>query len=199
MAHAPQPHTPLPTAPGPGHHASADDEYQFQPQSAGHEHSDASVWIIVKFGVWLAISAVVISGGMGLLYGLFVKQSEETTAEYPLAVGQEQRLPAGARLQPFPVNEHYEFRQREDAVLQQYGWVDEEKGVVRMPIADAMKLAVERGLPVRAQRPAATADPAAAAAPQQDTTPRQDTAPQQTPGMMPADSSSGRTMERRRQ
>src|SRR5688572_31600146 len=129
---------------------------------------------------------------MYLFFVLFVKQSEETTAEYPLAVGQEQRLPAAPRLQQFPVNEHYEFRQHEDAVLQKYGWVDKETGVVRLPIADAMKLAVERGLPARAPQPVAPPDPAAAPVPQ-------DAAPAQTPGMMPADSSSGRTMERRRQ
>lgn len=190
MAHAPQPHTPLPAAPDRGHHASADDEYRFQPESAGHEHSDASVWIIVKFGLWLAISAIVISGGMGLLFGLFVKQSEETSPEFPLAVGQEHRLPAAPRLQQFPVNEHYEFRQQEDAVLQQYGWVNKETGVVRMPIADAMKLAIERGLPVRAQEPAASADQPAVPA-------QQESVPRQTPGLMPADSSAGRTMERR--
>lgn len=190
MAHAPQPHTPLPAAPGHGHHASADDEYLFQPPSAGHEHSDASVWIIVKFGLWLAISAVVVSAGMYLLFALFVKQSEEATAEYPLAVGQEHRLPAAPRLQQFPVTEYYEFRQHEETVLQKYGWVNKETGIVRMPIADAMKLAVERGLPARASQPAATADPLAAPAPTES-------APQQTTGMMPADSSSGRTLERR--
>ena len=187
MAHAPQPHTPLPTGPEPGHHASAEDEYLFQPKGAGHEHSDANVWIIVKFGVWLAISAVVISAGMALLFGLFVKQSEEATSEFPLAVGQERRLPAAPRLQQFPVTEMYEFRKHEDEVLQKYGWVDKEAGVVRMPIADAMKLAVERGLPARAPQSAsgdqAVADPSAAPQP---------------PGRMPADSSAGRTMEQRR-
>jgi hypothetical protein len=187
MAHAPQPHTPLPAGPEPGHHASAEDEYLFQPKDAGHEHSDANVWIIVKFGLWLAISAVVISAGMGLLFGLFVKQSEETTAEFPLAVGQERRLPAAPRLQQFPVTEMYEFRKHEDEVLQKYGWVNEDTGVVRMPIAEAMKLAVERGLPARASAPA-SGDQAAA---------QRDAAPE-PPGLMPADSSAGRTMERRR-
>lgn len=170
-------------------HASAEDEYLAAPPGSGHEHTDASVGIIVKFGLWLAISAVVISAGMYLLFALFVTQSEETTPEFPLAVGQEHRLPAAPRLQQFPVNEHYEFRQQEDAVLQKYGWVDKETGVVRMPIADAMKLAVERGLPVRAQPPAAAADQAAAPAQQQSVP--------QAPGLMPADSSAGRTMERR--
>ncbi len=185
MAHAPQPHTPLPTAPPPGHHASAEDEYLYQPHGAGHEHSDASVWIIVKFGLWLALSAIVISAGMGLLFGLFVKQSEETTQEFPLAVGQEQRLPAAPRLQQAPVNEMYEFRKHENEVLDTYGWVNKETGVVRMPIADAMKLAVERGLPARAAQPAGDQAAPEAAAPQ-------------PPGLMPADSSAGRTMERRR-
>ena len=89
MAHGPS-HEPLPATLPPGHHPSAEDEYLVQPPGAEHEHSDANVWIIVKFGLWLAISAVVISAGMGLLFGLFVKQSEETVVEFPLA-GQEHR------------------------------------------------------------------------------------------------------------
>jgi hypothetical protein len=189
MAHAPQ-HTSLPVAPPAGHHASAEDEYLFQPTEAAHEHSDANVWIIVKFGLWLAISAVVISAGMGLLFGLFVKQSEETNPQFPLAVGQEERLPAAPRLQQFPANEFVDFRQHEEAILKNYGWVNKEAGVVRMPITDAMRLAVERGLPARAQQQPASAE-AAAGKPAAE--------PQTTPGMMPADSSAGRTMERRRQ
>ncbi len=185
MAHGPQPHTSLPAAPGPGHHASAEDEYLFQPKGAAHEHSDANVWIIIKFGLWLAVSAVVVSAGMGLLFGLFVSRSAETTPEFPLATGQEHRLPAPPRLQQFPLNEAYEFRQHEQAVLEKYGWVNKEAGVVRMPIAEAMTLTVERGLPTRAEQP-----PADQAAPQPSA---------QAPGQLPADSSAGRTMERRRQ
>jgi hypothetical protein len=161
---------------GHGHHASAEDVYLIAPPGTGHEHSDANVWIIVKFGLWLAISAIVISAGMGLLFALFVKQSEETNPEFPLAARQQQRLPAGPRLQQVPANELFEFRTHEEAVLQKYGWVNKEAGIVRIPIDDAMRLAVERGFPVRAI-----------------------TEPQQTPGLMPADSSSGRTMDRRRQ
>ena len=185
MAHGEHTHTPLPAAPGPGHHASAEDEYLFQPPSAAHEHSDANVWIIIKFGLWLAISAIVVSGAMGLLFGVFVTQSEETTAEFPLAVGQEQRLPAAPRLQQFPPTEMYEFRKHENEVLEKYGWVNKETGVVRLPIEEAMKLTVERGLPARA--PLATSGDPAAAQPAS-----------QQPGLLPADSSSGRTMERRR-
>jgi hypothetical protein len=185
QAHHGPSYQPLPSALPPGHHPSAEDEYLVQPPESGHEHSDANVWIIVKFGLWLAISAIVISAGMSLLFGLFVKQSAETNPAFPLATGQEQRLPAAPRLQQFPVNELYDFRTHEEAVLQKYGWVNKEAGVVRIPIEDAMRLAVERGLPARAQQPVDQSQPGAA--------------PQQTPGLMPEDSSSGRTMERRRQ
>jgi hypothetical protein len=180
------------SAHGAGAHASAEDEYLGTPPGSGHEHTDANVWIIVRFGLWLVISAIVIHVGLGFLFALFVRQSEETVVEFPLA-GQEHRLPAAPRLQQFPENEFHDFRLREEAVLHQYGWVNKDTGVVRMPIEQAMRLAVERGLPARAAQPPAPA-PAQPAA-----EPTVEAAPRQMPGLMPADSSAGRTMERRRQ
>jgi len=159
-------------------HASPDDEY-VNPSDAGHEHSDADVRLIVRFAVWLLVAAVGTHLLMWAMFVVFVERSEATTApEFPLAIGQERRLPAGPRLQRFPANELYEFRQREKAALEGYGWVDRDAGTVHIPIAEAMRLTVERGLPVRV-RPAPDA-----------------VRPGSDPGLMPADSSSGRTMER---
>lgn len=39
------------------------------------------------------------------------------------------------------------FRAQEDALLGSYGWVEKDKGLVRIPIAEAMRIAAERGLP----------------------------------------------------
>jgi len=153
-------------------------EYRVTPPGAGHEHTDANVWLIAKFGLWLLISAIVIHVGMGFMFGMFVEQREETEQIFPLATGQERRLPDAPRLQQFPENELYEFRQREEGTLHSYGWIDREAGRIQIPIAEAMRLTVERGLPTRASQPEAAA-PAPA-------------------GQVPADSSSGRTMERRR-
>ena len=112
----------------------------------------------------------------------FVDTRELVSApEFPLAVGQEQRLPAGPRLQRFPANEIFEFRQREGSEQNSYGWIDRNAGTVHIPIAEAMRLSVERGLPSRAQTAPTDAAPSGDAA-----------------GMMPTDSSSGRMMERRR-
>ncbi len=41
------------------------------------------------------------------------------------------------------------LRAEQQEVLSSYGWIDEENGVVRIPVERAMSLLVERGLPVQ--------------------------------------------------
>ena len=158
-------------------HRTADDEYVATPGSS-YEHTDANVWAIVKFGVWLVVMALVVHVGMGLMWAMLIERSKDTSEQrYPLATAEPQQPPA-PRLQQYPQNDMEDFRAAERAELQGYGWVDKEAGVVRIPIAEAMRLTVERGLPARA------ADPEQ---------------PAPTPGLMGSDASSGRLMERRRQ
>jgi hypothetical protein len=161
-------------------HASPDDEYLETPPDSEYEHTDADPWIIAKFLAWLAISAVVIHVGLGLMYGFLIERSTETgERRYPLAApSDERRLPPMPRLQQFPHNEIYEFRLSEEDLLHRYGWMNKNAGTVHIPVEDAMRILVERGLPARAQDPSK---------------------PAETPGLMPQDSSSGRTLERRRQ
>jgi hypothetical protein len=162
-------------------HASADDEYLNPPSGSGHEHTDADVSMIVQFAVWLTASAIIVHALMWFTFALFVNVREnEGPAEYPLAIQQAPRLPSGARLQAKPANEIYDFRLRENATLEGYSWVDKGAGTVRIPISEAMRLTVERGLPSR------TDD--AASAGQGDRS-----------GLVPTDASAGRTLERRRQ
>lgn len=173
-------HEPVPTAAPAGmSHDSADYEYAFTPPGSGYEHTDANVGLLVKFALWLAISAVVIHVGMWGAFVLFVEQRQPTTeAEFPLSVTSTQpRLPAEPRLQRQPANEIYEFRLKENAALHGYAWVDKTAGTVRIPIEDAMRLTVERGLPSRAVDPAGPAPV--------------------DPRLVPADASGGRMMERR--
>jgi len=172
-------------------HATPDDQYLNTTEGSGHEHTDANVWLIVQFAIWLFVSAVLTHGLMWGMFEWFVKDRTQTAAniEFPLAVQQERRLPAGPRLQAIPANEIFEFRQRENAELREYGWVDRNAGTVRIPIDQAKELLLQRGLPSRAAAPAADLPGGATS----DSTTGADAA-----AMMPADSSSGRTMERRR-
>jgi hypothetical protein len=46
-----------------------------------------------------------------------------------------------------------ELHAKEDALLNNYGWIDQKAGAVRIPIGRAMELLVQRGLPSRPQSP----------------------------------------------
>jgi hypothetical protein len=160
-------------------HHTPDDEYLVTPEGSSYEHTDANVWVIAKFGLWLALTAIVVHFAIGGLWKLLVAQSQETQEQqYPLAAKIDPKLPPEPRLQQFPANEIWRFRTDEEERLHSYGYVNKEAGVVHIPIEQAMRLTIERGLPTRTQDPAH---------------------PATTPGMMPTDSSSGRLMERRRQ
>jgi len=156
-------------------HSSADGQYLETPAGAGYEHTDASVSIVVKFLIWLGVAAVVIHVGLALLFYLFAeRRTERGEPRFPLAAHEEPRLPPEPRLQRFPREDILNFRLREEATLQRYGWVDQGAGSVHIPIQDAMRLVLERKmLPSRAQSPAAN------------------------PTLMPSDASAGRTLERR--
>ena len=157
---------------------AADEQYMFTPEGAGYEHTDANVWQIAKFGMWLVITAVVTHVGLGIMYKMLIERAKVTTEQpYPLASTTEPRLPPLPRLQQFPRNDYYEHYLTDQQKLHSYGWVNKDAGVVRIPIEDAMRLALERGL---LQSSPQAGQP-------------------ETPGLMPSDSSSGRVMERRRQ
>jgi hypothetical protein len=159
-------------------HRTADDEYLVTPEGSSYEHTDANVWVVAKFALWLAITAVVVHVGIGLLWKTLVEQAKDTREQsYPLA-SSDPKLPPEPRLQQFPRNEVYNFRVGEEQKLHSYGYVNKDAGVVHIPIEEAMRLTIERGLPTRTEDA---------------------THPTTTPGMMATDSSSGRLMERRRQ
>jgi len=163
-----------------GHHASPDDEYAFTPEGASYEHTDAAIAPVAKFLFWLFIAAIITHFGLAGVYKLMIDEgvkSEASERRYPLAATEEQRVPPVPRLQQFPRNELYTFRNEERGRLESYGWESKAAGTVHIPIEEAMKLMVERGLPAQAT----------------------DAAQPAVVGMMPADSSAGRTLEKRRQ
>jgi hypothetical protein len=68
------------------------------------------------------------------------------------------------RLQRDDVEEMHDMLYDEESRLQSYGWVDQDSGEVRIPVARAMELIAEHGLPVRsAAAPETAAKPAAGA------------------------------------
>src|SRR5439155_10781237 len=115
-----------------------------------HETSDVNIRAILGFGLGLIVVAVFVHFTVWLLFMFFEgREMHRGVAEFPLAVGQENRQPPEPRLQINPREDLRNLRQQEDDILGSYGWVNKESGEVRIPITDAMKLTVQRGLPAR--------------------------------------------------
>jgi len=115
-----------------------------------HEESDVNIGAIFSIGKGLMILAAAIHLVVWLVFMYFDgREAASLGAQYPLAAGQELRLPPAPRLQVTPRQDLRDLRAREDQALNSYQWVDRSAGVVRIPIAEAMRLTVERGFPVR--------------------------------------------------
>lgn len=114
-----------------------------------HEETDINIRAVFGFGVALVIATIVIHIAIWGLFTYFERREARLSAPaYPLATT-EPRLPPEPRLQSAPREDLRAFREREDAILNGYWWVDKKAGVVRIPIAEAMKLTIQRGLPAR--------------------------------------------------
>ena len=115
---------------------------------AGFEESDVNVGAVGKFGIALLLAVI---ASMVLLFGVF-RYFQANEGGKAASVDPTKVFPH-PQLQTTPVPDLKTVRDAEDQLLNSYGWVDQQKGVVRIPIARAMDLVVQKGLPVRAATP----------------------------------------------
>ena len=114
-------------------------------RSLGYEARDVNVWYVIAFGVGLALMVVAVLPLMDWTFVGFERSAERRdVAPSPLARSQEPPLP---RLESQPSANLAALRRREDAVLNNYRWIDKQQGVVQIPVERAMELMVKRGLP----------------------------------------------------
>jgi hypothetical protein len=125
-----------------------DENNEHQP---GFEHSDVNVVAVGKYAVGLVLVTIL---AMGLIVGVFnvLKTMEGGAAK---VVDPTKSFPE-PRLQKNPIPDLKAVRAAENQVLTTYGWVDQQKGTVRIPIEQAMDLVVKKGLPVRPATPPST-------------------------------------------
>jgi hypothetical protein len=117
--------------------------------------SDINVRAVLGFLVGLVVAALAIHLLVWLLFLLFAgREATQIGVQYPLAAGQDRRVPPEPRLQTNPRQDLRDLRAAEDKILNSYGWVDRNRGIVRIPIDEAMKLTVQRGLPARPEKEA---------------------------------------------
>jgi len=114
----------------------------------GFEQSDVNVIAVSKVAIALLLVTIL---AMALLVGVFnyfkVQEGGAAKNIEPTKVFPEPQL------EKTPIPDLKEVREAEDRVLNNYGWADRQKGVVRIPISQAMDMVVAKGLPVRAAAP----------------------------------------------
>lgn len=114
-----------------------------------HEETDVNIRAIFGFGGALLVVAVVVHLAVWGLFRYFeARETLEQGPSSPLSTD-EARLPPEPRLQVAPREEAAEFKVQEDAILTGYSWVNRGTGTVRIPIAEAMRMTVQKGLPTR--------------------------------------------------
>ena len=122
------------------------------PAAPHHEESDVNVRAIFGFGIGLIVVAAIIHVAVWLLFLAFnSREAAQTPRQFPLAASQETQQPPEPRLQTTPRQDLKDLRAAEDKRLHEYGWVDKNTGIVHIPIDEAMKHIVEKGLPSRPQ------------------------------------------------
>jgi hypothetical protein len=125
-----------------------------------HERSDISVTAIVWAGIFLTATVVLMGLLTFALYRYFALRDVPGSPPPTL----ESILPAEPRLQSDPAAEMEALRQEEERLVNSYRWMDQKRGIARIPVTRAMELLVERGLPVRSEAPASGAPDAPAPA-----------------------------------
>jgi hypothetical protein len=117
------------------------------------ERRDVNVFQITAFGIGLLLACLVVVFAMwGMFDFLYKRESEKNVRNPPSMVNQRPSLPPEPRLQgvPKPEPPRVELRQMhedEDAIRNNYGWLDPNKGIVRIPIDQAIDIVAKKGLP----------------------------------------------------
>ena len=115
---------------------------------------------VLLTGFWLAVGTIASAAFIGgLLWFLGRSPNRADKKLPPLVAANLQRTPPEPRLEANPLVPRERVRAEEDWILQNYGWVDEKAGMVRIPIDRAMDLLAERGLPPSKPMAAAPALP----------------------------------------
>jgi hypothetical protein len=150
------------------HTSSTSTDPQTYGSGVGHEGSALKIGPVVWFMIGLSVATVIVFLLMIGLFNAFTNRAGKSEDRPSPLASERQKLPPEPRLQlapssteqledkrapnikeDHPLQEMKRVRAEEDAKLSSYGWVDEKNGVVHIPIDDAKRLLLEKGLATR--------------------------------------------------
>src|SRR5271170_2777463 len=112
------------------------------------ETRDVNVFQISAFGIGLLLACIVTVFAMWAMFDFLFHRENEKNVGNPEAsmMNERPKLPPEPRLQAEPKVELKDLRADEDAILSSYGWIDPDKGIVRIPIDHAIDIVAQKGL-----------------------------------------------------
>ena len=124
-------------------------EHGHENHDVRYEKEDINERSTFWFGFWILALMVGVAFLVKPLYNLLVARGGATQAPaaYVADADPEALRPPAPRLQARPEVELAEFRAQEDAILGSYAWVEKDRGLVRIPVEEAMRIVAERGMP----------------------------------------------------
>jgi len=126
------------------------------------ERRDVNVFQITAFGIGLLLSTLVVVFAMWALFAFLAHRADELNKPLPgNMASQRTNMPPEPRLSGVVVNpdgsrnEHpvypraqlKDLKDDEETILNNYGWVDQSAGTVRIPIDQAIDVVAKKGLP----------------------------------------------------
>lgn len=138
-------------------------EAEVRNPEVGYDTSDLSARGVLLFLAFLAIGGVLLTAATWGVYKYIARAVGPNPVAGPMNASQQELRKEGAdpslkfpspRLQADPGADFNRFREREQEILNSYGWVDQANGKVRIPIERAIDQIAAAGLPVRPNVPA---------------------------------------------
>lgn len=94
----------------------------------------------------LLLAVLLCAGAVALLLGHLRNEAAHQQPRLG-SLERERLLPPEPRLQATPYADGQAFRAKAVQQRDSYGWVDRDQGIVRVPLAEAQRLLIERGWP----------------------------------------------------
>jgi hypothetical protein len=124
---------------------SDSDAPSLESQEDGHEVSDASPKVIGMFVVGLFAMIFAAMGALGWMYVHLYAKTNAIPVKH-----QEDSFKHAPRSETSIAKDWDSIEAQAHARLDNYGWADRARGVVRVPITRALELVAKEGLPARA-------------------------------------------------
>jgi hypothetical protein len=117
-------------------------------EGLAHEERDMGVRVLAFGGIVIAGLMVIGMVIVAILTGVFGRNTPGERTGSPFTA--QTPVPQAVELRAQPVPQMQRYRATAEAELNASGWVDQGKGVVRIPITRAMELVIEGKLPALA-------------------------------------------------